>query len=72
MLPLLAMFIPQTEEPINMITPEIIEEVKKRLIAVYKPEAIYLFGSYAWGAPTEGSDLDLLVIENYLFKNNIL
>ena len=45
-----------------MITPEIIDEVKKRLIDVYKPEAIYLFGSYAWGQPDEESDLDLLVV----------
>ncbi len=45
-----------------MITTEIIEEVKKRLVAVYGPEAIYLFGSYAWGNPDEESDLDLLVV----------
>jgi len=41
---------------------EIIEEVKKRLIEVYNPIAIYMFGSYVWGAPTEDSDLDLLII----------
>jgi uncharacterized protein len=46
----------------RMITPKIIEEVKKRLINVYQPEAIYLFGSYAWGHPDEESDLDLLVV----------
>ena len=45
-----------------MITPEIIEEVKKRLVNVYKPESIYLFGSYAWGHPDDESDLDLLVV----------
>jgi predicted nucleotidyltransferase len=45
-----------------MITPEIIEEVKNRLVNVYQPEAIYLFGSYAWGHPDEESDLDLLVV----------
>ncbi len=45
-----------------MITPEIIEEVKLRLINVYNPLEIYLFGSYAWGDPTEDSDLDLLVV----------
>lgn len=45
-----------------MITPEIIEEVKNRLINVYQPEKIYLFGSYAWGKPDEESDLDLLVV----------
>jgi|SRR5579862_842954 len=47
-----------------MITPEIIAEVKKRLIEVYSPETIYLFGSYAWGNPDEESDLDLLIVVN--------
>ena len=45
-----------------MITPEILEEVTKRLVATYHPEKIYLFGSYAWGTPDDESDLDLLVI----------
>ncbi len=44
------------------ISQEVIEEVKKRLIKVYDPVAIYLFGSYAWGCPTEDSDLDFLII----------
>jgi uncharacterized protein len=39
-----------------------IEEVKNRLIKVYDPLEIYLFGSYAWGMPTEDSDLDLLIV----------
>ncbi|OIN95978.1 hypothetical protein AUJ66_07730 [Candidatus Desantisbacteria bacterium CG1_02_38_46] len=30
----------------------------------YDPEKIILFGSYAWGKPTEYSDIDLLVIKN--------
>ncbi len=45
-----------------MITKEIIEEVKDRLIKVYNPLEIYLFGSYAWGTPNEDSDLDLLIV----------
>ena len=45
-----------------MIKEEIIEEVKKRLVEVYDPIAIYMFGSYAWGCPTEDSDLDLLIV----------
>ena len=45
-----------------MTNPELIETVKSRLINAYNPEAIYLFGSYAWGNPDEQSDLDLLVI----------
>lgn len=45
-----------------MVTKEVIEDVKKRLIKAYNPVAIYLFGSYAWGSPTEDSDLDLLIV----------
>lgn len=45
-----------------MITQSVIEDVKKRLVKAYNPVAIYLFGSYAWGTPTEDSDLDLLIV----------
>lgn len=41
---------------------KIIDEARDRLIKAYDPVAIYLFGSYAWGTPTEDSDLDLLII----------
>ena len=39
-----------------------LQDIVHRLIAEFDPEQIYLFGSYAWGKPTEDSDLDLLVI----------
>jgi predicted nucleotidyltransferase len=45
-----------------MISPNIIEEVKNRLVKVYDPLEIYLFGSYAYGTPREDSDLDLLIV----------
>lgn len=45
-----------------MIENKIINEVVRRLINVYHPIEIYLFGSYAWGHPTDDSDLDLLVV----------
>jgi predicted nucleotidyltransferase len=45
-----------------IISQETIEEVKKRLVEVYDPLKIYLFGSYAWGCPTEESDLDFLIV----------
>lgn len=45
-----------------MITQNIIDEVTRRLVEVYKPVTIYLFGSYAWGLPTEESDLDLAIV----------
>lgn len=39
-----------------------LEEIVRRLVAEFEPEAIILFGSHAWGTPSEDSDLDLLVI----------
>ena len=45
-----------------MITQEILDDITNRLVKVYDPIAIYLFGSYAWGTPTEDSDLDLLIV----------
>lgn len=45
-----------------MISRELIEEVKNRLVKTYSPITIYVFGSYAWGSPTEDSDLDLLIV----------
>jgi predicted nucleotidyltransferase len=38
------------------------QEVIRRLVDEFHPEAIYLFGSHAWGKPTADSDMDLLVI----------
>lgn len=45
-----------------MIRKTLIDKVTKRLVKVYQPVAIYLFGSYSWGTPTPGSDLDILVV----------
>lgn len=36
--------------------------VLERLIRALRPEAIYLFGSRAWGRPSPASDFDLLVV----------
>ena len=43
-------------------------EIKRFVNAVareFKPERVVLFGSYAGGAPTEDSDVDLLVIMHH-------
>jgi len=45
-----------------MLLQEQIEEITKRIVSNYRPEKIILFGSYAYGVPTEESDLDLLVV----------
>ncbi len=38
----------------------IIEKVKRQ----YCPEKIILYGSYAYGEPTEDSDIDLLIVKD--------
>lgn len=45
-----------------MFNKEQIADCASRLRAVYEPKEIILFGSYAWGTPTEDSDLDFCVI----------
>jgi predicted nucleotidyltransferase len=40
----------------------VLDEVVRRLVAAYRPERIYLFGSHARGDAGPDSDLDLLVI----------
>ena len=42
-------------------------EVVRRLVEVYHPERIYLFGSHARGDAREDSDLDLLIVEDREF-----
>jgi predicted nucleotidyltransferase len=38
-------------------------EIVRRLVDEYQPEKVILFGSYAYGEPHEGSDLDVLIIK---------
>ena len=46
-----------------MISEKQIQAIVQRIVAGYQPDRIILFGSYAYGTPTEDSDLDLLVIK---------
>jgi uncharacterized protein len=47
---------------VKSIPPGILEKAVERLKAEFQPEEIYLFGSHAWGTPTDDSDIDLMVI----------
>ncbi len=44
------------------LSPELLKQAVDRLVVEFRPEAIYLFGSHAWGVPTDDSDVDLFVI----------
>ena len=39
-----------------------LHESVRRLVAALNPEAIYLYGSHAYGKPRPDSDVDLLVV----------
>ena len=48
----------------DMIGIDKINEIVNKIARFYDPDKIILFGSYAYGIPTEDSDLDLLIIKD--------
>lgn len=46
----------------NTVSPALLDEITQRLVGEFGPEQVWLFGSHAWGTPTDESDLDLMVI----------
>ena len=43
---------------------KLLSKIVEKLISKYKPLCIILYGSYAYGNPTEDSDIDLLILKN--------
>lgn len=58
-----------------MISQEKIQEAIQKLVQVYTPQKIYIFGPYAWGKPSDDDDLDILVVidqsQEKLFKRTM-
>jgi predicted nucleotidyltransferase len=46
-----------------MIDGRDLDMITRRIVALYNPERIYLFGSYAHGRASERSDLDFVVVK---------
>jgi predicted nucleotidyltransferase len=44
------------------VVPRKIRTLVKQIGRLFRPEKVILFGSYAYGRPTQDSDVDLLVI----------
>jgi predicted nucleotidyltransferase len=45
-----------------MVAREEIQAFVNRIVQVFQPGKVILFGSYAYGSPTADSDVDLLVV----------
>jgi predicted nucleotidyltransferase len=39
-----------------------IQQIAHQIVEHFHPQKVFLFGSYAYGVPTEDSDVDLLVV----------
>jgi len=46
-----------------MVTESVIQQLLDRIIQ-FDPEKVILFGSYAYGMPTDESDIDLFVVKS--------
>jgi predicted nucleotidyltransferase len=44
---------------------ETLSEIAAKIVNYFHPEKIILFGSYAWGTPSSGSDVDILVVMDF-------
>lgn len=49
----------------KQVTAELLNEITRRIVESVHPEKIILFGSQAWGSPSETSDLDLFIVLPY-------
>lgn len=48
----------------KQIDKELFNEIVSRIVSTTNPEKIILFGSYAWGSPSNDSDIDIIIIKN--------
>jgi len=47
---------------VKTVSDSLLQEVTRRLVELFQPEQVILFGSHAWGIPSAGSDVDVMVI----------
>jgi predicted nucleotidyltransferase len=47
---------------VRKISDDLLEDMTRRLVGQFQPEQVILFGSQAWGASDQYSDVDLMVI----------
>ena len=49
-----------TDRKMRKLISEVVDRIKEK----YEPEKIILYGSYAYGKPTEDSDIDLFIVKD--------
>ena len=47
---------------VKEVNEELLQEIVRRIVSALNPKKIILFGSWAYGKPHKGSDIDILVI----------
>ncbi len=45
------------------VVEEKLKEITEKIVKEFQPEKIILFGSWAWGEPKRGSDIDLFILK---------
>jgi uncharacterized protein len=55
----------------NLVTQDAMAAMVDKLVQEFHPDKIILFGSYAYGTPTEDSDVDVIVIKNDLPSDSL-
>lgn len=53
----------------NKISKRTIQAFSRQIVKKFNPQKIILFGSYAYGKPTEDSDVDVLVVISFNGRN---
>ncbi len=48
----------------GVVPTEAIDDVVRQIVERFQPQRVILFGSYAYGEPHPGSDVDLLVFHH--------
>lgn len=56
----------------DMLDKSIEQAIVSKLIEAVQPVKIYLFGSFAYGKPVAGSDLDILVVKDDFEKRIVI
>jgi uncharacterized protein len=47
---------------VKTLDESLLETATQRLVAEFRPDQVWLYGSHAWGNPHDDSDVDLLVV----------